>query len=199
MQSNLWPYLAGIVDGEGTICANKRAQGDFQLQVAIYNTSLYLMKWLVKNVGGKYYIRSLIGYGGKPGRTQYMWFPSGKKNREKFLLGILPYILLKRDQAILALEFLGLPYGSPKQRQEIADKIRALNRRDVSVETNTLDASPEAKIESELTGDRESAPDVNRGPISTPLTVRTFAEQAAHFQSVTVPANFDFVAEPDID
>lgn len=155
---DMWPYLAGIVDGEGTICANKRAQGDFQLQVAIYNTSLYLMKWLVKNVGGKYYVRSLIGYGGKPGRTQYMWFPSGKKNREKFLLAILPYILLKREQAILALDFLRLPYGSPEKRQEIADKIRALNRRDVSVETNTLDAEIAAKIEPELAGDSKSDP-----------------------------------------
>jgi hypothetical protein len=164
MENNIWPYLAGIVDGEGTICANKRAQGDFQLQVAIYNTSLFLMKWIVKHVGGRYYVRSLIGYGKKPGRIQYMWLPSGKKNRENFLLAILPYLLLKREQAILALEFLRLPYGSPEQRQKIANSIRTLNRQDNSVETNTQDSSQnELKIESELTGDCKSDPVVTQG------------------------------------
>jgi len=163
MEKHLWSYLAGIVDGEGTICANKRAQGDFQLQVAIYNTSLFLMKWLVKNVGGRFYVRSLIGYGGKPGRTQYMWMPAGKKNRENFLLAIVPYLLMKREQAILALEFLRLPYGSPQKRQELANKIRLLNRQDNSVETNTQDLrETEEKIESELTGDRKSDPVVTQ-------------------------------------
>ena len=163
MEKNAWPYVAGIVDGEGTICANRRAQGDYQLQVVIYNTSLVLMKWLIKNFGGRYYVRSMKSWNGKPGRIQYMWLPSGKKNREKFLLGILPHLLMKREQGLLALEFLRLPYGSPQQRNDIAAKIKTLNRQDTSVETNTQDSlNLEMKIESELTGDSKSEPVVTQ-------------------------------------
>jgi hypothetical protein len=158
MERNAWPYVAGIVDGEGTICANYRKQGDYILQVIIYNTSTVLMKWLIKNFGGKYYVRSVKSWNGKPGKIQYMWRPSGKKNRENFLLGILPYLVMKTEQAKLALEFIRLPHGTAPQRKIIAAKMKLLNRPDISVETNTLDAFPEAKIESELVGDYESDP-----------------------------------------
>lgn len=154
-----WPYLAGILDGEGTVCANKRSQGDYQLQVAIYNTSATLMKWLIKHAGGRYYVRSYVSWNGKPGKIHYMWMPSGKKNKEVFLLGVLPHLVVKTEQAKLAVEFLRLPYNSPSERAQIAQLLHSLNRE--SVTTNTLEGSSEtgeSKIEPELTGDRESDP-----------------------------------------
>jgi len=154
--------VAGLVDGEGTICANKRTQGDYQLQVAIYNTSLKLMRWLVERVGGRFYVRSCKSWNGKEGKPQYMWLPSGKRNREEFLLAVLPYLVIKTEQAKLALEFLRLPYGSSVQREELAQKISLLNRREESVTTNTLNGSEEPKIESGLAGDSKSAPVVTQ-------------------------------------
>lgn len=166
--SNTWPYLAGILDGEGCICLYRAKRTDCyhcSLQVMIYNTSLTLMKWLVKNVGGRYYTRSESGYGGKPGKTQYVWHPSGRKNREEFLLGVLPYLVIKVEQAKVALEFLrlGEQTKAPEIREQLVNKCRLLNRGEESVETNTLnDSFSESKIESELVGDDESVPVVTQ-------------------------------------
>jgi hypothetical protein len=150
-----WSYLAGIFDGEGTIyiglMTDKRRTF---LKIGITNTDLNLMKWLIENFGGSYRSEARRNY-----RLIYRWGPKGKNNREKFLLGVLPYLIIKREQALLALEFDRMNCSDPEKRDKIRLKIQALNRG--SVETNTQDCSPtEQKIESELTGDRKSAPAV---------------------------------------
>ena len=165
--SNIWPYLAGILDGEGCICLYGAERSDCKyhcsLQVVIYNTSTTLMKWLVKNVGGRYYTRTANGYGKKPGKIQYVWHPSGKKNRENFLLGVLPYLIIKREQAKVALEFIRLGSDKcPELRKPLVEKCIQLNRGEESVETNTSDGSQELKRESGLIGDDESAPVVTQ-------------------------------------
>ena len=148
-----WPYVAGILDGEGSIHAH-RSSGHLAIKITIVGTDIRLMKWLLGNFGGKFYSRTKKTSGG---RTAYYWMPSGKKNRTNFLLGILPYLLLKREQAILALQFLQLEGICPDKRTVLLDKISDLNHKDVSVETNTLDSSLDEKIESALIGDNECA------------------------------------------
>lgn len=152
-----WSYLAGIFDGEGTIyiglMSDKRRTF---LKVGITNTHLGLMKWLVKNFGGAYLSEQRQSY-----RLLYRWSPKGKKNREIFLLGVLPYLIVKREQALLALEFDRLNESNPEKRDKLRLRIQALNRG--SVETNTQDRSfSEPKIESELVGDGQSAPVVTQ-------------------------------------
>jgi hypothetical protein len=165
--SNIWPYLAGIVDGEGTLCLNyrptyvgKNIGAVCFSQIVIYNTSTTLMRWLISNVGGRFYLRTKTSLSKKP---QYAWVPSGKKNREQFLLGILPYLVIKKKQAELLLEFDRLGYGSAEKRKELADRCSALNHLEESVETNTS-GNPERglKIESGLTSDCESGPVVTQ-------------------------------------
>jgi hypothetical protein len=169
MKDNIWPYLAGIFDGEGSIALNYRMpEGKtwphFFCQIIIYNTSLPLMKWLVKNVGGVYYTRP-VGTSPLSKLTQYVWHPSGRNNRIKFLLAILPYSVIRRERIKLALEYLRLGYGQAEERKRLVAKCKELNQNGESVEANTRDADEEsAKIESELVGDNESAPDVNLGP-----------------------------------
>jgi hypothetical protein len=165
--SSKWPYVAGIFDGEGCVCLHERkpdGQSAFFLQVLIYNTSMNLMKWLVGNFGGKFYTRTQTNWSQK---IQYVWHPSGKKNRESFLLGVLPYLVIKRKQAEIALEFCRLGYGEQEKRRELVQRCCLLNQREESVETNTPNVITSqqvmTKIEPELIGDDESAPDVNQG------------------------------------
>jgi len=167
-----WSYLAGIFDGEGTVyiglMTDKRRTF---LKVGITNTDLTLMKWLIANFGGAYRSEARENY-----RLIYRWGPKGKKNRENFLLGVLPYLIVKREQALLALEFDRMNCSDPEKRDGIRLRIQALNRD--SVETNTQDNLPnchvhicgpsypsnlkDLKIESELTGDRKSDPVVTQ-------------------------------------
>ena len=167
--SSKWPYVAAMLDGEGSICLHvgKQIKGsEYSIQIVIYNSSLRLMQWLVGNFGGKFYTRTRQA---SSKRTQYCWHPSGKKNRELFILGVLPYMIIKRRQAEIALEFLRLGYGTQDRRKELVDECQRLNRTEESVETNTQEGVvfiPEwgpPKIESELHGDMQSAPDVNQG------------------------------------
>ena len=155
-----WSYLAGILDGEGTICLheikNKHNHQHFGLQIIIYGTSLRLMKWLVSNFGGVYYVRSATKLSVK---IQYAWHPSGKANREKLLLGVLPYLVIKKEQAKLALEFIriGDQVKDPDYRRKLVEQCRSFNKNEPSVETETPnDSDKELMIQSELMSDRES-------------------------------------------
>lgn len=167
-----WSYLAAMVDGEGCIAiwrtkarAHKFKETgqtfkSFNLRIQIYNTNETLMKWLVTNFGGSYNTRTNVGAKHK---ISYNWRPKGANNTKKMLLGILPYLVIKTEQATLALEYIDLPYGTKPRRGAIYQRIRQLNQKGRPVTTNTLDGSEnEPKIESELAGDRESAPVVTQ-------------------------------------
>lgn len=177
-----WSYLAGMVDGEGCIgmwrtqarhkeyATNGKTYSSFNLRIQIYNTSLELMKWLVANFGGTYQIRKNAK---QEHKDSYNWRPKGENNTKKMLLGMLPYLVIKREQAQLALKYIELPRNCPREREILYQRIRLLNQKGKTVTTNTLDGSspldnwisyPEhrtvtlPKIESDLTSDRESAP-----------------------------------------
>jgi len=165
--SGRWAYVAGILDGEGSICLymikNKQNYQHSALQIVIYGTSLRLMKFLVHSFGGKYYVRSKTNLSKK---VQYCWHPSGRKNRELFLLGVLPYLVIKREQAKIALAYLsiGEQEKNPDLKRELVLKCQALNREDESATTNTLNNEDinSLMIESELTGDSKSGPVVTQ-------------------------------------
>jgi hypothetical protein len=159
-----WSYLAGIFDGEG--CAHiaevdmhntdKYVSKGYRVDIHITNTSVALVKWLVSNFGGVYYTVDMKNPNWK---TAYRWVPKGKKNKENFFLGILPYLIIKRDISLLCLDFLRLEGQCPDVRKDLCDRARLLTQRGKSVTTNTL--GPEEipdKIESDLEGDFKSVP-----------------------------------------
>jgi len=174
-------YVAGIVDGEGTITvcrseyvAHKKRvskKGDvrlydsptvgFHVKVSVKNTDTRLMKWLKSRFGGEYYECKSEK---ETWKNSFVWHHKAESKQE-FLLAILPYLIVKREQAIVALEFLrlGAQVRCPEKRQELYEKIVALNQRGKPVETNTSETSEEVMSESVLVGDNESTPDVNQG------------------------------------
>ena len=169
-------YLAGIVDGEGTITigrseyvAHRKAEGSrparqynslgFHVKVSVKNTDLRLMKWLKNRFGGEYYDAKSKNPSWK---DSYVWHHAAESKQE-FLLAILPYLIIKREQALVALEFLRIDsqVRCPEKRQALYEKIVTLNQRGKLVETNTQDAPEDGvMIESVLTGESESAPTV---------------------------------------
>lgn len=178
MSKTNWSYLAGMIDGEGHISLLKNRQHResegfaLTLNIGITNRSLPLMKWLIKEFGGVYYHRA---HENQNWADRYDWSPKGKKNKEEILLGILPYLIIKREQALVALEFLRLDgKKNTSKRQELVARLNELNRRGKSVTTNTLnDSKPnyqftmslvkgESMRESELIGDNESGPVVTQ-------------------------------------
>jgi hypothetical protein len=158
-------YLAALIDGEGHFCIsktmiydrNKNPYPAFDLQIGVANTSVKLMKWLVSNFGQSY--RPLSHRTNTfAKRVCYQWKIERRENQELFALAILPYLVIKKEQAKTALEYIRLPRTAPAERMKLHFRMKALNKPE-SVTTNTSSLPPqEVKIESVLTGDRESVP-----------------------------------------
>ena len=172
-----WGYLAGLIDGEGHISITRSDKPEYRTQrgtmklypcpvryglvVAVSNTDIRLVKWLKETFGGSY-------NGGRPfkkhpnWKPKYQWNVCGNKDKELFLLALLPYLVLKREQAIIALEFVRLRNEkAPEKRQELYERNIVLNKRGKLVEANTsFGSDEELKIESDLIGNSESTPAV---------------------------------------
>ena len=172
-----WSYMAALIDGEGCISiyrrlsdgekytrvhkvkANTNPYNQFSMRVQITNTDLRLMKWLIANFGGVYYQKT---QGTGKHKPAYEWRPKGRANVEKLLLGILPYMIIKPEQAKIGLEYIRMTITNerdPEKRNKLYERMRDLNRKGESVETNTLDCPENGQvIESDLMGDHERAP-----------------------------------------
>jgi hypothetical protein len=111
-----WAYIAAAVDMDGCICISRTqlltSAGNpyygYDLKVSIGNTYRPVHKWFVEHFGGEYRAKSKSStkLSDEPG---WEWFVSGGYKRiEQFLLGILPYLVIKREQAKVALCYIRL-------------------------------------------------------------------------------------------
>lgn len=176
MDKSKFIYLAGIVDGEGhitiarhktdkywkadgTVALRKTPNTMYQNVLGVRNTDLRLMDWLKEHFGGNY-------YGGKSSKDNWKpswcWHSTSNEKTKLILLGILPYLILKGEQAKIVLSNIELGTPNPEKREALFLKVKALNKRGKIVTTNTFESSSEDKIESELTGNSESGPAVTQ-------------------------------------
>lgn len=137
-------YTAAMLDGEGCISIATYVQKikkagkvyrylNTQLAVSIFQCDERLMKWLMHHYGGRYHVRPAK----PPRKIGWSWVPPMGKNLEPFLLEIMPYILLKKEQVLLALQYVRLGYGISgpgnknvvlqKKRQDLARRCSILN------------------------------------------------------------------------
>ena len=100
-------YVAGIIDGEGSIYLVNTHNGyknhrSMELHVKVGMTNEWIINFLLMQFGGTKFIRKqhqIIRY-----KQVYEWSANGKKAGE-FLKIILPYLQIKRPQAELAIAF----------------------------------------------------------------------------------------------
>jgi hypothetical protein len=130
-------YISGIVDGEGTISITKynNINNSYRPDVLIPNTNLNLLK----------YIRDIskIGYIYERPKQKDNWkicyiYRLRKHEYKKFLIPILPYLIIKKRQAELVLQYVSLRKGHKyypltieeiEVRENIYDEIKPLNER----------------------------------------------------------------------
>lgn len=161
-------YAAATIDCEGWVGIargvgynRKRVKYQrFNCTCRVGTTSKALADWLHATFEGGVYFRPSQRTKWK---DQYIW-TLGSDNLIAFLKAILPYLKIKQEQAKLALEYLdNFQTNDPQWRESMVQKMNDLNRKGKLVTTNTSGTSEkEVKIESELTGDRERALDVNQ-------------------------------------
>jgi hypothetical protein len=129
------PYIAGLLDGEGTILIFK-VPGSFHLRVSVVNTDLPVLERMKGLFGGaicqkleKISIRT---------RPCWQWEIQGPKAAE-LLVELFPHLIIKKEQAKLALEFQSRKAAmkaSKSSKEEMSNlgkeykgKISGLNRR----------------------------------------------------------------------
>ena len=126
-------YIAGIVDGEGSI-GIAYTTNRFTLQVSAHNTHEELMDWLADKWDSNKYLHQYRDECWKP---IYSVTLSGKRAKE-LLIAIAPYMIAKRDRAQLVLTFpIGGEEGKPRklsdedalQQATIYIQMKALNKR----------------------------------------------------------------------
>jgi len=113
-------YLAGILDGEGSIVLhrdyrNSRIWGE----MIIYNTSVELMDWIESNYGGNIYMTRPQATDRQQGYT-IKW---GVREGSAILRDIKSYLIIKRDKAEMFCELadyckFGI-FGHDREKQQM--------------------------------------------------------------------------------
>jgi len=102
-------YVAGIIDGEGSIHIVRRKEPTtrrgykYELQISVGNTQEWLIRWLHFNFGGYMHVCKAP----KKGNRDCWHWSIRTRDAVDFLKLLLPYLKLKRPQAELALQFQG--------------------------------------------------------------------------------------------
>lgn len=131
-------YIAGIIDGEGSIYINK-ARNSYIVHCSVTNTNYELMGLLQAITGIGNITRGHINT--EKSKKCYKWIIGPESEIDLFLKEVLPYLRLKSHQAELAIEFLNLEKGvnqhKPLSRdtsilkQVIFEEITLLNKRGI--------------------------------------------------------------------
>ena len=126
--------LAAFIDGEGTIYINMpyknygRAKGpQHRLCVLVSNTDPRLMEWLKSTFDGCVYIVRNTKSSNPLGKKRVMHWQVNERMAMHLLEHILPFMLLKRQQAEIGLAFMKLKKtraqtGTPLTDDEIAQR-----------------------------------------------------------------------------
>lgn len=127
-------YLAGIVDGEGTIGTSIR----LQIRVVISMTDQRVIEWIAGRTGRT--VRCQIRPGVRP-LYDVGWV---SQQAAAVLRQLLPYLKVKDKQAVLAIRLAelkavnlhtgGIPILNRDAQQSCADQIRRLKREDFEIE-----------------------------------------------------------------
>jgi len=95
-------YIAGIVDGEGSIFMgySPNSVGGRNPTVTIRNTHLGLIEWLLKFGGRKQTDhRPIDPRTSKQNKTCYHWIVTSPMDVQEILIAILPYLIIKKVKA----------------------------------------------------------------------------------------------------
>jgi hypothetical protein len=146
MRERTKAYAAGLMDAEGCFSIYKPTPKDgkatpYQPRIVLSSVDISLIKWLVSTFGGFF-----TKHTPKKGQVWYQWNINGRSAAPKFLSYILPYLRIKKEEALVLQEFYDLgDQQNPLKRGELMNKIRGMKNREC-LTTDTLDGNVEDKL-----------------------------------------------------
>jgi hypothetical protein len=112
-------YMAGFFDGEGHISIAKRASGTGSLTVQVCNTNAEVLEGFRSVYGGA------VNDVTRNHKPTWKWTVCSSAASD-FLRDVLPYLIVKREQAEIAIRFQDLlrpKGGAPLTDDEIAQRV----------------------------------------------------------------------------
>lgn len=89
-------YMAGLIDGEGTVSLRRNGDGKARFPVVHFNsTTVEMVSWAAENFGGRQYAYPARKVGHKP----YFHWLSSRGHSLTVLSAILPYMLEPKKRA----------------------------------------------------------------------------------------------------
>jgi hypothetical protein len=146
-------YLAGLFDSEGDLSIGRHFSKErtytikgktytyenytsYSASIAVYNTYLPLMKYLVKHFGGTYRV---LREETETRQKVYAWKPDGSKHSLTVLKLVSPYVVIKQSQLHLCIQFLELGNTSdPETRKNLYDECLLANSSSLTTDTNHI-------------------------------------------------------------
>lgn len=106
INENVVAYITGFFDGEGTIGVYKRnSQNSIKLEINIANTNLEVLKRIKNVFSGEINNRSSSKrYSNR--KKAWQWIIGNRYKQKFFLEHIFPYLIVKKSQVELGLEYL---------------------------------------------------------------------------------------------
>lgn len=158
-------YLAAIVDGDGHIEINKSGKWKYRIRLGVTNTSEALMDYLQATYGGNVHGPHKSKH--KNHKDRFIWLCSTKE-AIKLIKQIEPYLVIKYEQADLAIEAWGdtfkwdysrrkrkIPKFALDKREDYYQQMKKLNIVDKQVD-NGDDDGDEYKDDNDNIGNEAS-------------------------------------------
>lgn len=137
-----WGYLAGMIDGEGSINLTRNRAKDkhpfwfyYEPHIQIYGTDKNAITSIAKDFGGNLSNHSNRGYGGDGSKRMYKAYWQAQAKVAEVLMNVIPSLRIKRKQAELLLEYTKSRLERPRHKapltareDEIHFLIKELNR-----------------------------------------------------------------------
>ena len=119
-------YLAGIIDGEGSISieiqgTKNRKTDYYTVRLIVINTDLRLLEWIESNYGGS--IKSRTKYINRKQCYNWVLFSFNAAN---LLKNCLPYLIVKKQRAEILIEFMNSKLDSYFISKKVQEKRREL-------------------------------------------------------------------------
>ena len=133
-----YAWAAGFIDGEGSIMITHndgptRKNTNYQLRMAVPNSDRQSVEEIFRifSVGGIISTKTTKGH-----KLSHVWQLAGNRSISAILEKVLPYLRVKRERALLALEFVKLPKSTGgrtvkkewmDERKNYYERMRKLN------------------------------------------------------------------------
>lgn len=106
-------YFSGFFDADGTVQIKRNNKKWFELVCLVYNTNREVLELFQNEFGGKIYLAH--HYPERGWKDCWRWTVAARK-AERFIKRVAPYLVVKRERALLGIKFESLVVGDKRVR-----------------------------------------------------------------------------------